>query len=60
MSYSFVCIRPVTTVRKREPLLGVKSNAAKSPTITRVLLKRERRLLKMMTMGAMCQFNTSA
>lgn len=59
MSYSFVCIRPVTTVRKREPLLVVKSNAAKSPTITHVLLKREPRLLKMMTRGAMCQFNIS-
>lgn len=51
--------RCVTNVRKRAPLLGVRSNAARSPTTTRALFKTELRLLRTHKREYMGQSNTS-
>lgn len=56
---SFFCIRIVKIVRERAPLLVVKSDAARGPTTTPVLLKRELRLLKIQKRGIMGKSNTS-
>ena len=59
MGYSFVCIRVVRAVGKKVPLLVVKSDAARGPTTTPVLLKKTLRLLKIRNWGIMGKFKIS-